>query len=325
MRGLFWVETNEVKLCPVKGGFCKYAGFVRFRPVFFRGDWRDDESPPCRMPDLILPQPCGKVLGGALNAFLVVAGKDDIAIHAVVVAGITADFHLRVPRLRFAQNCGKRAFRRLHPNGRGAARRPLPRDFGEFAPAPTPDAAARPARKPPPGRAANVREDNPPTESAGCILPPKKPPHLTDCRRPFPPPRAAADGRRMLRAGPARLRRRDPCPLRRRWRWPGAGRGGAFRAAFARTRRMRRAGGKSLSPRPRAELNPEGRGRDIPLSGRITGGGMWRARRGIPRGRREAGRRKHPSRGGRFRARVSGQTIPRIGRVVFSPHKHMAI
>ena len=74
------------------------------------------------MPDLILPQPCGKVPGGALNAFLVVAGKDDIAIHAVVVAGTTADFHLRAPRLRFAQNCGKRPFRRLHPNGRGAAR-----------------------------------------------------------------------------------------------------------------------------------------------------------------------------------------------------------
>ena len=79
------------------------------------------------------------------------------------------------------------------------------------------------------------------------------------------------------------------------------------------------------SPRPRAGLNPEGRGRDIPLSGRTTGGGMWRARRGNPRGRREAGRREHPGRGGRFRARRSGQTMPRIGRVVLSPHKHMGI
>ena len=95
------------------------------------------------------------------------------------------------------------------------------------APNPPPDSATRAGRmrtaanplpanraKIAPGRAANVRGDYPPPEPAGRILPPQTPPHLTDCRRPFPPPRAAADGRRMLRAGPARLRRRDraTCP-----------------------------------------------------------------------------------------------------------------
>ena len=95
------------------------------------------------------------------------------------------------------------------------------------APNPPPDSATRAGRmrtaanplpanraKIAPGRAANVRGDNPPPEPAGRILPPQNPPHLTDCRRPFPPPRAAANGRRMLRAGPARLRRRDraTCP-----------------------------------------------------------------------------------------------------------------
>ena len=95
------------------------------------------------------------------------------------------------------------------------------------APNPPPDSATRAGRmrtaanplpanraKIAPGRAANVRGDYPPPEPAGRILPPQNPPHLTDCRRPFPPPRAAANGRRMLRAGPARLRRRDraTCP-----------------------------------------------------------------------------------------------------------------
>ena len=118
----FGLKQTKADYALSRGVFANMRELSAFAPSFFREDWRDDESPPCRMPDLILPQPCGKVLGGALNAFLVVADKDDIAIHAVVVAGITADFHLRVSRLRFAQNCGKRPFRRLHPNGRGAAR-----------------------------------------------------------------------------------------------------------------------------------------------------------------------------------------------------------
>ena len=72
-----------------------------------------------------------------------------------------------------------------------------------------------------------IPRPNPP----GAFYPPKTPPHLTDCRRPFPPPRAAADGRRMLRAGPARLRRRDPRNL-----------SGVLCAALpARMRRRRRA------------------------------------------------------------------------------------
>ena len=36
-------------------------------------------------------------------------------------------------------------------------------------------------------------------------------------------------------------------------------------------------------------LNPEGWGWGIPRSGRITGGEMWRTRRGIPRGPRDQG------------------------------------
>ena len=84
-----------------------------------------------------------------------------------------------------------------------------------------------------PGRAANVRGDNPPPEPAGRILPPKNPPHLTDCRRPFPPPRAAANGRQMHPAagmhltnyppprtanGGRRMHRAEPARRRRRVR-----------------------------------------------------------------------------------------------------------
>ena len=129
--------------------------------------------------------------------------------------------------------------------------------------------------------------------------------------------------RNTMKKLPCLGRENGPCAAAGAGRARGAGAHSAPHSPEPAERR--RAGGKSLSPRPRAGLNPEGRGRDIPLSGRTIGGGMWRARRGNPRGRREAGRREHPDRGGRFRARGCCQTMPRIGRVVFSPHKHMAI
>ena len=71
--------------------------------------------------------------------------------------------------------------------------RPLPVHSGNLRPAPTPDSATRAGRtrtaanplpanraKIAPGRAGNVRGDNPPPEPVGRILPPKNPPHLTD-------------------------------------------------------------------------------------------------------------------------------------------------
>ena len=104
----------------------------------------------------------------------------------------------------------------------------LVRAFGEFAPradsglrgagqadADGGEPAPRELRENRPWTRRECPGDNPPPKPAGRILPPpKKKPHLTDCRRPFPPPRAAADGRRMLRAGPARRRRCDraTCP-----------------------------------------------------------------------------------------------------------------
>ena len=95
-----------------------------------------------------------------------------------------------------------------------------------------------------PGRAGNVRGDNPPPEPARRILPPKNPPHLTDCRRPFPPPRAAANGRRMHPAAGMHLTNYPP---------PRAANGGRrmHRAGPARRRRTRLVrGGASGRPVP---------------------------------------------------------------------------
>ena len=95
-----------------------------------------------------------------------------------------------------------------------------------------------------PGRAANVRGDNPPPEPAGRILPPKNPPHLTDCRRLFPPPCAAANGRRMHPAAGMHLTNYPP---------PRAANGGRrmHRAGPARRRRTRLVrGGASGRPVP---------------------------------------------------------------------------
>ena len=48
--------------------------------------------------------------------------------------------------------------------------------------------------------------------------------------------------------------------LRRRWRGPGAGRGGAFRAAFARTRRTPTGGRKIAFPAPPCGIESGGAG-----------------------------------------------------------------
>ena len=161
-----WKQT-KADYALSRGVFANMRELSAFAPSFFRGDWRDDESPPCRMPDLILPQPCGKVPGGAINAFFVVAGKDDIAIHAVVVAGTTADFHLRAPRPgarsafpptppNFPRGRGQRAAfartRRMRTNGRKNA---FPVALGgaqRAAPCPVPLGNSPPRRRRTPRR-----------------------------------------------------------------------------------------------------------------------------------------------------------------------------
>ena len=150
--------------------------------------------------------------------------------------------------------------------------------------------------------------DNPPPEPAGRILPPQNPPHLTDCRRPFPPPRAAADGRRMLRAGPARLRRRDraTCPAFFAPHCQRECAAAAVRNRRGMSHRARRRRWPPTAPPPSGggekctgEWTARGWGRRTAqsgaLNGRECGGRCWRRRGALGAG------------GGRMADGISGQ------------------